>query len=250
MREVPHERSDEQRRGEEDPGWGRRVAAEAFGTFALVVAAAGSDVAGRVSGGAVGEVARAVAPGLIVAAGIYSIGDSSGAHFNPAVTLAFALKRLIPAGWVPIYWAAQLVGSLVASSLLRIVFGDAVEAGVSRPKLVGDGGAVGIEMVLTLLLVSVILGTADRFRVVGPNAALAVGGTIAACGLIALPVEGASMNPARSLGPAIVAGELSVAWIYVVGPFLGAAAAVALTRFLHGPTDGDDKTTEAARGTS
>jgi aquaporin Z len=232
----------------DDPGWGRRLTAEAVGTFALVFAAAGADVAGQVTDGAAGTAARAVAPGLVVAALIYSIGDTSGAHFNPAVTLAFGLKRLVPPAWIPAYWAAQLAGALASAALLRALFGDAIHAGVSAPKEIGAGGAVAIEVVLTTLLLVVILGTADRFRVIGPNAALAVGATIAACGLIAMPVEGASMNPARSLGPAVVAGDLGDAWIYVVGPVLGAIVAVGLTTFLHGPVDGDDKATEAARG--
>jgi aquaporin Z len=229
-------------------GWPRRLAAEAFGTFALVFAAAGGDVMAAVSDGAVSAAARAVAPGLTVAAMIYSIGDTSGAHFNPAVTLAFGLKRLVPASWLPPYWAAQLVGAVGAAAVLRAVFGNAIDAGVSKPKVVDAGGAILLEVILTLLLVTVILGTADRFRVVGPNAALAVGATIALCGLIALPIEGASMNPARSLGPAIVAGKLADAWIYVLGPAIGALLAAGLTAFLHGPVDGDDKAEEAARG--
>ena len=179
---------------------------------------------------------------------IYSIGDSSGAHFNPAVTLAFALKRLIPPVWLPAYWLAQLCGAVAAAALLRGFFGDAIDAAVTRPKAVDPFSAAAIQAVLTLLLVVVILGTADRFRVVGPNAALAVGATIAACGLIALPIEGASMNPARSIGPAVVAGDLANAWVYVIGPAVGAALAVALTMFLHGRTDGDGKAEEAARG--
>jgi aquaporin Z len=231
-----------------DPGWPRRLTAEAFGTFALVFAAAGADAAGRASGGAVGEGARAVAPALVVAALIYSIGDTSGAHFNPVVTLAFGLKRLVPAVWMPVYWAAQLVGALIGAATVRGLLGEAIDAAVSRPKLVDDPGAVALEAVLTLILLSVILGTADRFRVVGPNAALAVGATIAACGLIALPLDSASMNPARSLGPAIVAGDLAGAWIYVAGPTLGALAAVGVTMFLHGRTDHDRKSEEAARG--
>jgi aquaporin Z len=222
--------------------------AEAFGTFALVVVAGGADVAGQLSGGEVGAAARAVAPGLMVAALIYSIGDTSGAHFNPVVTLAFALKGLVPATWLPPYWAAQLVGAIAAAGALRALFGGALDAAVSRPKLVGDGAAVAVEAILTLLLVSIILGTADRFRIVGANAALAVGATIASCGLITLPLEGASMNPARSLGPAIVSGRIEGAWIYVIGPVIGATAAVLLTTFLHGRTDSDGEALEAARG--
>jgi aquaporin Z len=184
----------------------------------------------------------------MVAALIYSIGDTSGAHFNPVVTLAFALKRLVPATWVLAYWAAQLVGAVAAALALRGLFGDALDAAVTTPKLVGDGTALAIEAILTLLLVSVILGTADRFRVVGPNAALAVGATIALCGLIALPLEGASMNPARSLGPAIVSGSIDGMWIYVIGPAMGAIAAALLTTFLHGEKEGDVEAVEAARG--
>ena len=232
-----------------DPDWPRRLTAETFGTFALVFVAAGADVAARISGGEVSTAARAVAPALMVAALIYSIGDASGAHFNPVVTLAFALKRLVPATWLPAYWAAQLGGAVAAAIVLRALFGDAIGAGVPRPTLVDDATAVAIEAILTLLLVTVIVGTADRFRIVGPNAALAVGATIALAGLIALPIEGAVMNPARALGPALVTGDLGNAWIYVVGPTIGAVGAVALTLFLHGPTGRDDpKAEEAARG--
>jgi aquaporin Z len=127
------------------------------------------------------------------------------------------------------------------------MFGPAVEAGVSTPH-VGVETAVVLEAILTLLLVTVILGTADRARIVGPDAALAVGATIALCGLIALPLDGASMNPARSLGPALVTGRLEDLWVYIIGPFAGAALAVVLTAFLHGRTDRDPKSREAAQG--
>ena len=163
------------------------------------------------------DAARAVAPALMVAALIYAIGDVSGAHLNPVVSLAFAFKRLVPVTWLVPYWVAQLAGAILACLLVRALFGDAVRAGVSTPH-VPDGTAVAIEAVLTWLLVVVILGTADRHRIVGPNAALAVGATIALCGLIALPIEGASMNPARSAGPALVTGDLGNLWIYVLGP--------------------------------
>ena len=202
----------------------------------------------HVSGGEVSTAARAAAPALMVAALIYSIGDTSGAHFNPAVSLSFGLKRLVPAWWVPLYWVAQVVGAILAASVLRILFGDGIESAVSRPKLIDPPGALVLEVILTVFLVSVILGTADRFRVVGPNAALAVGATIALCGLVALPIEGASMNPARSIGPAIVAGRLGDLWIYVTGPLLGGIVGVGLTTFLHGRVEHDAKSREAARG--
>jgi aquaporin Z len=220
-----------------------------LGTFALVLAAGGGDAAASLSGGAVTDTARAVAPALVVAAMIYAISDASGAHFNPAVSLAFALRREFPPGWLLPYWSAQLAGALLAAAVLGAEFGSATAAAVSGPRLVDARAAVGIEAVLTFLLVSVILGTADRARVVGTEAALAVGATIAACGLVAGPIEGASMNPARSLGPALVTGRLADAWIYLAGPILGACLAVGIARLLRGHRPATDpRTVEAVRG--
>jgi aquaporin Z len=229
------------------PVWPRRLAAEVFGTFALVFVAVGADAMATVSGGAVSIAARAVAPALMVAALIYAIGDVSGAHLNPAVSLAFSLKRLFPAGRLVPYWAAQLVGAVGAAVVVRWLFGDAVRAGVTTPH-VPDETAVALEAILTLLLVTVILGTADRHRIVGPDAALAVGATIALCGLIALPIDGASMNPARSFGPAVVAADFGNLWIYVLGPVLGACLAVLIMWFLHGTRGSDGNASEAAQG--
>jgi aquaporin Z len=228
--------------------WARRLGAEAFGTFALVFVAVGADAMASVTGGAITPAARAVAPALMVAGLIYALGDRSGAHLNPAVTFAFTLKRLFPARWLPLYWAAQLAGAFVAAGAVAVLF-EGSRAGVSTPH-VADGTAVALEAILTLLLVTVILGTADRYRIVGHEAALAVGGTIALCGLIALPVEGASMNPARSIAPAVMTGQVGSLWIYMVGPAIGATLAVVLAWFLHGDTETDAKATEAARGES
>lgn len=240
--------TDASQRGDREPGpgWPRRLGAEVFGTFALVFVAVGGDAMGSVSG-EIGVAARAVAPALIVAAMIYAIGDVSGAHLNPVVSLAFTLKRLFPVTSLGPYWVAQATGGLLAALAIRASFGSAISAGVTRPS-VADGVALAIEAVLTLLLVSVILGTADRHRVVGPEAAIAVGATIAACGLIALPITGASMNPVRSLAPAVVSGELAGSWIYVVGPVVGGILAVALVRFLHGRTETDGDAVSAAQG--
>jgi aquaporin Z len=221
--------------------------AEALGTFALVFVAAGADVMAAVSGGQVGPAARAVAPALMVAALIYAIGDVSGAHFNPAISLAFSVRRLFPVAWLPPYWAAQLAGAVAAAMLLRSLFGSTIAAGVSTPH-VPPSTAVAIEAVLTTLLAVVALGTADRHRIVGPNAAIAVGATIAMAGLIALPIEGASMNPARSFGPAVVAGDVADLWIYVVGPVVGALLAVVVLRLLHGAPGRDRAPREAAQG--
>ena len=223
------------------------MAAELVGTFALVFVAVGGDAMGRLAPGEIDSTALAVAPGLMVAALIYAIGDVSGAHLNPAVTLAFVMKRLFPRGWLPVYWLSQLAGAILASALVAVLFGSNVGAGVSTPH-VPDGTAVVLEVVLTTLLVTVILGTADRARIVGPNAALAVGATIVLAGLIARPIEGASMNPARSLAPALVAGRLDSVWIYVAAPLVGATLAVLVTFLLHGPADHSEQAVEAAQG--
>jgi MIP family channel proteins len=230
-----------------EPPTSRRLLAELVGTAALVFVAVGSDAMARLAHGEISTAARAVAPGLMVGALIYAIGDVSGAHLNPAVTAAFALKRLFPPPMVLPYWAAQAAGALLASGIVAVLFGDAVEAGVSTPH-VSAAVAVSLEVILTTLLVLVILGTADRARIVGPDAALAVAATISLCGLIALPIEGASMNPIRSLAPAIVAGRLGDVWIYIVGPFAGALVAVATATALHGLRDHDAKAEEAAQG--
>jgi aquaporin Z len=229
-------------------GW-PRLLAEAAGAFGLTLIAAGGDVAGALSGGEVSPMARAIAPGLFVMAYIYAIGDVSGLHINPAVTLGFTLKRLFPWPWLLPYWIAQLAGAVLAGLVLVLVFGSGVTAeGVSRPHAVGPLVAVAIEAFLTWVLVTVILGTTDRARSVGPNAALAVGGTIILCGLIALPIEGASMNPARSTGPAVSVGQLGDVWIYWVGPLVGSALAVAFTSVMHGAHPKDREEVEAAQG--
>lgn len=157
------------------------------------------------------------------------------------------MRRLFPATWVVPYWLAQVAGAGLAAALLVALFGGAADAGVNRPH-VADGTAVVLELLLTAILATVILGTADRASLIGPNAAIAVGATIGLCGLIALPIEGASMNPARSLGPALANGELGVAWIYLLGPAAGSVVAVGIARFLHGPPDADGKPREAAQG--
>lgn len=214
-------------------GMARALLGEFMGTFALTFVAAGGDVIAKVSGGEVSGAARAVAPGLTVMALIYAIGNVGGAHFNPAVTIAFALRRIFHWWKVPCYWVAQVAGALLAAVVLRILYGRVAHLGATYPHH-GTSTAFAMEIILTWLLVTVILGTATRHRLVGPNAAIAVGATIALDGLFALPISGASMNPARSLGPAIVAGELDTVWIYVVAPLIGALIAVLFTWAEHG----------------
>jgi aquaporin Z len=217
--------------GEDAPPLWRALVAEAFGTFALTLVTAGGGAIDAVSG-EVGSAARAVAPGLTVLAMIYALG--AGAHINPAVTFAFALRGVFPRRRVPAYWLVQMTGAVVAALLVRTLFGAALAAGMTRARG-GVGPALTMEIVLTLLLVTVILGTATRERLLGPNAGIAVGATVALAGLFAGPVSGASMNPARSLGPALVAWSGDGQWIYLVGPVVGAATAVGLAWLLHGP---------------
>jgi aquaporin Z len=162
---------------------------------------------------------------------IYAIGDSSGAHFNPAVTFGFSLKGVFPWRRLPAYWVAQIAGSIFAALLLDALFGPIKNLGATTPHY-GEAAAFVMEIALTTLLVSVILGTATRYSLVGPNAAIAVGGTIALCGFFGGPISGASMNPARSLGPALVSGHLTHAWIYLIAPLMGSLTATTIIAIL------------------
>ena len=227
----------------------KRLLAEAVGAFGLTAVAGLGDVAGFLTAGEVSTMARAIAPGLFVLAMIYAIGDVSGLHINPAVTLGFTVKRLFPARWLPAYWIAQLAGGIVAGYGLVILFGhDAATHAVTEPHGIEPWVALVLEIFLTWALVTVILGTADRAHLVGPNAALAVGATIILCGLVALPLEGASMNPQRSTGPAVATMDFGSLWIYWVGPIVGALLAVAFASFVHGERHDVDKAVEAAAG--
>jgi aquaporin Z len=223
----------------------RRLLAELLGTFALTIVAAGGAVIAAVSRGVPGEAAQTVAPALLVMAMIYSVGPISGAHLNPAVTLAFALRRDFPWRWVPGYWLAQFLGAVLAALLLRTLFGLAGDLGATRPHQ-GVVASLVMEILLTFLLVTVILATAANFRIVGHNAALAVGATVALDGLFAAPVSGASMNPARSAGPALLSAHLDGLWIYLAGPAAGALLAVGVAWLLRGP--GSQYARKAAQG--
>jgi aquaporin Z len=216
----------------------RRLLAELLGTFFLTLVAAGADVISSISGGEVSSSARVVAPALLVMAMIYTVGNLSGAHFNPVVTLAFALRRDFPWHRLPGYWGVQLLGAVLAALVLRGLFGTAGHLGATIPHF-GTGTSLIMETVLTFLLITVVLGTATNHMLVGHNAALAVGGTIALAGLFAAPISGASMNPARSLGPSLVSGQVGTAWIYIVGPLIGTLLAVGIAWLLRGGTTKD-----------
>jgi MIP family channel proteins len=226
----------------------QKLTAELLGTFVLTFVDAGGAMIGVLSHGEVTPAARAAAAGLVIMAMIYTLSDVSGAHFNPAVTFAFALRGAFSWLRVPAYWTAECTGALLACGALRILFGNIEHTGMTIPRH-GVWPAFAFEVFLTLLLVSVILGTAVNKAVVGKNAALAVGGTVALCALFSRPISGASMNPARSLAPAIVGQTMPIAWIYVLGPFLGSALAVLLCHLLHGrETPGEVKAAEGERG--
>jgi aquaporin Z len=228
-----------------EPPFGRQLLAEIVGTFFLTFVAAGAEVAGVLSDGRVGDAAKAMAPGLVVLALIYASGDVSGAHFNPAVTSAFALRGVFPWAKLPAYVAAQLAGSCLAAIVLRALFGTLRDVGVTR-LTVSVGKGLALEVIITALLVLIILNTAHRHSIIGTEAALAVGATIALAGLFAGPLSGASMNPARSLGPALVSGATNHVWVYIVGPLAGAGAATALSFAFHPDRNEDED--EAAEG--
>ncbi|MDQ1510265.1 MAG: aquaporin [Actinomycetota bacterium] len=221
--------------------------AEALGTFVLTFVAAGALMAGILSHGEVDHVAKSVAPGLVVTALIYALGDVSGAHFNPAVTLAFALRRDFRWSRVPGYWAAQLVGATGAALLLRYLLGSVAHIGATQTDL-SDGKTVVLEAILAVILVTVILNAASQHSLIGTDAAIAVGATISFCGLFAGTLTGASMNPARSFGPSVVSGHADKLWLYIVGPLAGAIVAVLFSVLLHPRRDREER--DAAEGKS
>jgi len=214
----------------------RRLFSELLGTFFLVlVAVGGGMVSARFGGNAVPYTAKVVAPALMVAAIILFMGTVSGAHLNPAVSCAFALRGDFPWKRVPAYVVAQFAGACLATLLLWGLIGKQGSAGLTLPGAgISTTTAMLWELVLTTGLVSVILGTASGAQQIGAFAAVGVGSYIALAGLWGSPVSGASMNPARSLGPALVLGDWTAWWAYLVGPVVGGAIAVGFAYILRG----------------
>lgn len=201
------------------------------GTFALVFAGCGAIMVNEQTGGSITHLGVGLTFGLVIMVMIYATGHVSGAHFNPAVTVAFAATGRFPWKEVPGYMSGQLLAALAASLALRFLIGPIAGLGATSPS--GTlGQAVVLEAFLTFFLMFVIMSVATDGRAVGSMAGWAIGGTVALEAIFAGPLTGASMNPARSLGPALVAGDLSHLWVYLIGPAIGAVIGAMTYRFV------------------
>ena len=217
----------------------RRLFSELYGTFLLVIVAAGGGMMSQAFPGAISRTAAVVAPGLMVMGIILFMGKISGAHLNPAVSIAFALRGDFPWRRVPGYIVVQLIGATLACLLLQVVIGVSASYGSNYPAAdYSAGAAFWMEALLTMVLVSVILGTASGAQNVGLLGAFGVGAYIALAGLWGSPISGTSMNPARTFGPDLASGNFSDYWVYVAGPLTGAVVAVGIAFVLRGPGGG------------
>jgi aquaporin NIP len=210
----------------------RALVAEAIGTFALVFAGCGAIMVDAKTH-QLGHVGVAITFGLVIMFGIYAVGHISGAHFNAAVTFAFALTRHFPWSRAAGYWSAQLVGAVTAAAVLRGSLGDVAHVGATLPS--GSQGQSFLwELIMSAFLMLVILAVATDTRAVGEAAAIAIGGTIGLDAMFGGPVSGASMNPMRSLGPALVSGDLHALWLYILAPLAGASLGGLAYQFVRG----------------
>lgn len=227
-----------------DAVFARALGAEVVGTFALVFVGCGAIMVDA-DGGGLGDVGVALAFGLVIVAMIYALGHVSGAHFNPAVTLGFAIGRHFPPARVPAYWAAQVLGATAAAVALRISLGDVANVGATMPSG-SQAQSFFWELVLTTILLLVIMAVATDTRAVGEAAAIAIGGSIAFASLVGGPVSGASLNPARSLGPAIASGDGSSLWIYLAAPLAGGVLGALVYGLMRGEEASESTATERA----
>jgi MIP family channel proteins len=212
----------------------RKLAAEILGTFALVFTGTGAIVINDARGGTVSHIGIALTFGLIVLAMVYAVGDVSGAHLNPAVTLGFFAARRFEGRWVAPYIVSQCVGAVLASLALRLMFPASATLGATVPA--GDAlQSFVLEFILTFLLMFVILSVSTGSKEKGVLAGVAVGSVIALEALFAGPISGASMNPARSFAPALVSLRLDSLWVYLTAPVLGAGAGVLACRCVQDP---------------
>jgi aquaporin NIP len=231
----------------------RRLVAEFVGTFTLVFAGCGAIMVDAKTH-ALGHVGVAFSFGLVIMVMIYAVGHISGAHFNPAVTFAFSLSRHFPWSRAFGYWAAQIAGALAAAALLRGSLGNIANVGATLPA--GSQGQSFLwELVLTFFLMFVIMAVATDTRAVGEAAAIAIGGTVGLDAMFGGPISGASMNPARSIGPALIGGDLHTLWLYILAPIAGASIAALTYQVIRGePTpllgDGPSAAAEPEQPTS
>jgi aquaporin NIP len=214
------------------PPLARALVAEAIGTFALVFAGCGAIMVDEKTH-QLGHVGVAITFGLVIMFGIYAVGHISGAHFNAAVTFAFALTRHFSWRRAAFYWAAQLTGAVTAAALLRGSLGNVADVGATFPSGTARQSFLW-ELVMSAFLMFVILAVATDTRAVGEAAAIAIGGTIGLDAMFGGPISGASMNPARSLGPGLVSGDLHDIWVYLLGPVVGAALGGLAYQFVRG----------------
>ena len=213
-----------------------RLLAETIGTFCLVFAGTGAIVVNQTTGGTITHVGIALTFGLVVLAMICTFGRVSGAHLNPAVSIAFVLAKRFPLRNLPAYIAAQLIGALAASALLRLLFPENPTLGATIPSGTLAQSFI-LETVLAFMLVLVIFAVAHGSEDRGPVAALAIGATVGLEAMFAGPISGASMNPARSLAPALISGHLTSVWIYIAAPIAGASLAAFTSRYLTTPSN-------------
>jgi aquaporin NIP len=210
----------------------RTLTAEAIGTFALVFAGCGAIMVDAKTH-QLGHVGVAITFGLVIMFGIYAVGHISGAHFNAAVTFAFALTRHFPWSRALAYWGAQFVGAVTAAAVLRGSLGNIAHVGATLPSG-SQGQAFLWELVMSAFLMFVILAVATDTRAAGEAAAIAIGGTIGLDAMFGGPVSGASMNPMRSLGPALIAGDLHALWLYILAPIVGTSVGGLAYQFVRG----------------
>lgn len=211
-----------------------RFLAEFLGTFVLVFAGTGAIVVNHVSGGVIGHAGIALTFGLVVAAMIYTFGDVSGAHLNPAVSIGFAIAGRFPAKDLFGYITAQISGALTASGILKLLFPDSTTLGMTLPA--GDAAqSFMLEIILTAILMLTILSVSHDAKEKGITAAIAIGAVVGLEAMFAGPICGASMNPARSLGPALVSGNFQYIWLYPIATILGAIIAIPLFKITRKP---------------
>ena len=209
----------------------KKYIAEFIGTFAIVFCGTGSIIINSLYNGTVSHVGIAITFGLIVMAMIYAFGEKSGAHFNPAVTIAFSVARLFPAKEIVPYLVSQLFGALLASVVLKLLFPLSLSLGATIPAGSSFQSFV-LEFILTLLLMLVIISVSTGSKEQGLFAGIAIGSVVLLEAMFAGPVSGASMNPARSFAPAFVSGEIKTLWVYITAPALGAITAVLINKLL------------------